>query len=158
MSSVRVHHASGDDIPRLLEIRHAAFSRHAPLAYSAQEVETLLGDVDVDELRRMIEDRQVFCARTADQVVGLAGWLGGNLRHVYVDPGQTRLGIASRLLVHVEADFRKRTGAAEIRAGVALHAECFYLAAGYEMVRRAKAWDGSEYLLMVKRFAAATAH
>jgi GNAT superfamily N-acetyltransferase len=94
-------------------------------------------------------------ARTADVtaarvIVGLAGWQDGKLRHVYVDPAYTRRGIATGLLSHVEADFRTRTGATRIEAGVALNAEPFYRARGYQLVRRAQDWDGSAYLEMIK--------
>ena len=146
-----IQHAAPADLPRLLEIRYAAFSAQAPLAYSAQEVENLLGDVDEDELREMIRNRQVFIVRTGGRVVGLAGWKGPYLRHVYVDPGHTRRGIGTMLLSRVEADFRDRTGAGEIRAGVGLQAEPFYLANGYELVERARAWDDSEFLWMAKQ-------
>ncbi len=33
-----------------------------------------------------------------------------------------------------------------------LYARPFYVANGYEVVSREKAWDGSEYFEMVKRF------
>ena len=151
MEPVTVEGARPDDVPRLLEIRHAAFARHAPAAYSPEEVATLLVDVSPDELQAMIARRQLFVARTAARtIVGLAGWQDGKLRHVYVDPACTRRGIATRLLGHVEADFRTRTGATRIEAGVALHAEPFYRARGYQLVRRAQAWDGSTYLEMIK--------
>jgi ribosomal protein S18 acetylase RimI-like enzyme len=151
VESVTVDDARPDDVPRLLEIRHAAFARHAPAAYSPAEVATLLADVSQDELQEMIASRQLFVARTdARVIVGLAGWKGTHLRHVYVDPAYTRRGIATRLLDHVEADFRTRTGATRIEAGVALHAEPFYQARGYQLVRRAQAWDGSAYLEMVR--------
>jgi GNAT superfamily N-acetyltransferase len=139
------------DIPRLLEIRHAAFSRHAPSAYSAEEVQTLLADVDELELREMISRHQLFVACCAGQVVGLAGWKGQRLRHVYVDPKQTRRGIATKLVGRAEADFREQTNAGQILAGVALHAELFYRRIGYDLVGRRRAWDGSEYLEMVKK-------
>jgi ribosomal protein S18 acetylase RimI-like enzyme len=151
MEPITVEDAQPDDVPRLLEIRHAAFARHAPAAYSPAEVATLLADVSQDELQEMIASRQLFVARTAARVlVGLAGWKGTQLRHVYVDPDYTRRGIATRLLGHVEADFRARTGATRIEAGVALHAEPFYRARGYQLVRRAQAWDGSAYLEMTR--------
>jgi ribosomal protein S18 acetylase RimI-like enzyme len=151
---VILDHAEHADLPRLLEIRHAAFSAHAPLAYSKQEVETLLSDVDVAELRGMISNRQLFVARRAGTIVGLAGWKGANLRHVYVDPAYTRRGIASALLRHTEEDFRERTGAYEIKANVVLYAVPFYRANGYEIVGRATAWDGSAYLEMTMRLVA----
>ena len=151
MEPITVEDARPDDVPRLLEIRHAAFARHAPAAYSPAEVATLLADVSQDELQEMVASRQLFVARTAARVtVGLAGWKGTQLRHVYVDPACTRRGIATRLLDRVEADFRTRTGATRIEAGVALHAEPFYRARGYQLVRRAQAWDGSAYLEMTK--------
>jgi len=139
-----------DDIPRLLEIRRAAFAAHAPSAYSPAEVETLLGDVDPAELAELIGAGRLFVTRRAGEIVGLAGWQGDNLRHVYVDPAHTRRGIASGLLAVVEADFHTRTGKGRIFAGVALHARAFYLANGYSVVERATAWDGSGYLRMVK--------
>jgi ribosomal protein S18 acetylase RimI-like enzyme len=148
---VIVEDAQPDDVPRLLEIRHAAFARHAPAAYSPEEVATLLADVSADELQAMIASRQLFVARTAARaIVGLAGWKDNRLRHVYVDPAYARRGIATRLLGHVEADFRTRTGATRIEVGVALNAEPFYRARGYQLVRRAQAWHGSAYLEMTK--------
>lgn len=142
--------AAAADVPRLLEIRHAAFSAQAPAGYSAEEVQTLLGDIDEGELRKMIAARQLFVARHDGRVVGLAGWKGTKLRHVYVDPAHTRRGIATALLAQVEADYLARSGRTEIRAGVALHAEPFYRANGYRLLRRATAWDGSTYLEMTR--------
>jgi putative acetyltransferase len=147
---VRIEPAAPADVPRLLAIRYAAFAAQAPAAYPPAEVETLLGDVDEGELREMIAARQLFVARAGDEVVGLAGWRGGRLRHVYVDPAHTRRGIAGALLARVEADYRSRTGRSQIEAGVALHAEPFYRARGYRLVRRATAWDGSAYLEMAR--------
>ncbi|MGH2779778.1 MAG: GNAT family N-acetyltransferase [Actinomycetota bacterium] len=152
MTSLEIKGATQADIPRLIEIRHAAFSKHAPTAYSAQEVEALLGDVDERELTEMIKNHRLFVARKENKVVGLAGWMGSRLRHVYVDPAQTRQGIATKLLDHVEKVFQERTHAKKIKAGVALHAESFYASNGYEVVSQEEAWDGSEYLEMVKRF------
>jgi GNAT superfamily N-acetyltransferase len=142
--------AADAEVPRLLQVRHAAFALHAPLRYSAEEVATLLNDIDETELVEMISKRQLFVARRAGQVVGLAGWKGERLRHVYVDPQHVRQGIASRLVSRVESDFRQRTGANVILAGVALHAEAFYRAIGYDVVGRLRAWDGSAYLEMAK--------
>lgn len=136
------------DLQRLLQIRHAAFARHAPSAYSPVEVATLLTDVDESELREMITRRQLFVAHDSLTIVGLAGWKDDRLRHVYVDPAHTRRGIAVMLVIRVEADFRRRTGAHRIRAGVALHAEPFYRAIGYQLIGSRRAWDGSAYLEM----------
>jgi ribosomal protein S18 acetylase RimI-like enzyme len=147
---VTIEAAQPADLPRLLEIRHAAFARHAPAVYSPEEVATLLADVSPDELGEMIAHRQLFVARTAGVLVGLAGWKDGRLRHVYVDPDYTRRGIATELVGQVEADFRARTGATRIEVGVALNAEPFYRARGYQLVRRAQAWDGSTYLEMTR--------
>jgi ribosomal protein S18 acetylase RimI-like enzyme len=85
-------------------------------------------------------------------ITGVAGWKDMNVRHVYVDPPQGRQGIGTKLVRHVERDFRERTRASEIRAGVAVHAKDFYASNGYEVVTRAKAWDCSDYLQMVERF------
>ncbi|GAA4606979.1 GNAT superfamily N-acetyltransferase [Actinoplanes octamycinicus] len=142
--------ATPADLPRILRIRHAAFTRHAPTAYPAEQVETLLRDVSPDELSAMISAGTLFVARAAGQVLGCAGWRDDRLRHVYVDPDATRRGIGTALLRHVETDFRARTGRSELAAGVALHAEAFYLANGYRLVDRARAWDGSTYLRMLK--------
>lgn len=55
-------------------------------------------------------------------------------------PAHTRRGIATALLARVEADYLARCGRTEIRADVALHAEPFYRANGYRLVRHAIAW------------------
>jgi hypothetical protein len=61
-----------------------------------------------------------------------------------------RQGIGRSLVRRAESDFLARTGLGVIKAGVALHAESFYRAAGYDLVRRAVAWDGSGYLEMTR--------
>ena len=148
---VEIARARDTDLERVLEIRYAAFSRHAPSAYSPTEVQTLLADVEETELQEMIARGQLFVARHSQRIVGVAGWKGADLRHVYVDPNCTREGIGSQLLCHVETDYLARTGAHEINAGVVLYAEPFYRANGYELIQRAIAWDGSAYLQMRKR-------
>jgi GNAT superfamily N-acetyltransferase len=145
---IRIEPAGSDDLARVLQLRHDGFSVHAPRSYTAAEVQTLLEDVDPAELATMIEDRQLFVAKQDGRVVGCAGWKGANLRHVYVDPDETRRGIGSALVRHVEIDFRERTGAARIRAGVGLQAEIFYRSIGYDVEGPAVASDGSRYLFM----------
>jgi len=104
---IQIRTAQHEDLGRLKEIRHAAYSVHAPSVYSPQEVENLLGDLDEDELVRMIDAEQLFVAVVEDgSVCGLAGWHESKVRHVYVDPAMTRRGTASRLLAHAEHDFR----------------------------------------------------
>jgi ribosomal protein S18 acetylase RimI-like enzyme len=142
--------AAPTDMPRLLEIRYAAFAGQAPSAYSPKQVTTLLADVDEAELRSMIEEEQLFVARLDQQIAGLAGWRDDRLRHVYVWPAYARRGLATALVRQAERDFRARTGRPVIEAGVALHAEPFYRAIGYTVVRRATAWDGSGYLEMTR--------
>ncbi|WP_433555624.1 hypothetical protein ACQPWY_24515 [Pseudonocardia xinjiangensis] len=41
MPELRVGRALPADVARLLEVRHAAFSRYAPSAYSPEQVRTL---------------------------------------------------------------------------------------------------------------------
>jgi GNAT superfamily N-acetyltransferase len=139
------------DLGRLREIRHAAFSAHAPGAYSPEEVENLLGDLDEAELADMINEHQLFVAVADGEIRGLAGWRGINLRHVYVTPGAERTGTGSQLVARAERDFKKRTGASEIRVGAVLYAKGFYEANGYEVLRKDIAWDGSEFFQMIKR-------
>jgi RimJ/RimL family protein N-acetyltransferase len=147
---LRIEPAAQSDVPRLLEIRHAAFAAQAPAVYSAEEVATLLADIDPDELRRMAEAGALWVARRPGRIVGVAGWQEDRLRHVYVDPEHARQGIATALVDRIEREVRERTGATRIQAGVALHAEGFYLARDYRLVRRGTAWDGSAYLEMQK--------
>jgi nucleoside-diphosphate-sugar epimerase/GNAT superfamily N-acetyltransferase len=143
--SMRIDLASPADVPRLLEIRTAAFADQAPAAYTPEQVRTLLDDVDPDELRAMIAAGQLYVAIVDGRIAGLAGWWQGQVRHVYVDPAYVRRGVGTRLLRRVEEHFH-----GTIPAGVSLHAEGFYAANGYRVVRRATAWDGSGYLEMAK--------
>ncbi len=147
----RIGPATAVDVPGVLRLRRAAFAAHAPAAYSPREVATLLDDVDPAELYALTAAGQLFVARAGGALVGVAGWQGDRVRHVYVDPARTRQGIATALLRRAETEFHARTGGSVIRAGVALHAEAFYRANGYELLRRATAWDGSAYLEMSRR-------
>ena len=151
VKTLEIEEARIADIPRLLEIRHTAFAKHAPIAYSDEEVKTLLADIDEAELEEMIRARQLFVACKENTIIGLAGWKGSNLRHVYVDPDETRRGVGTALVRHVELDFKARTGSNEIKAGVGLQAVAFYESNGYQLLSREKAWDGSDYLLMGKK-------
>jgi GNAT superfamily N-acetyltransferase len=138
------------DVERVKEIRHRAYSAHAPAAYSAQEVENLLGDLDEEELVAMIADRQLFVAVVDGEVQGVAGWMLTNVRHVYVAPGRERTGIGSHLLARVEQDFHRRTEAPEVRVGAVVYARAFYEANGYTVLREEAAWDGSRFFRMTK--------
>ena len=140
------------DMASIAEIRRKAFARFAPLSYSAQEVETLLADLDEGQLRHMIEDKKMFVA-CEDSIVGSAGWNDDFIRHVYVDPAHTRQGIGSHLLSHAEQNYRRRTNRNEIQAGVALYAREFYEANGYAFLSEETDWDGSKYCKMRKSFA-----
>lgn len=145
---LQIEDAEPGDLARVLQLRHDGFSAHAPRRYTAEEVQTLLNDVDPVELELMIEHRQLFVTTENDRIVGCAGWKDANLRHVYVDPAETRRGIGTMLVRHVENDFHLRTGLPRIRAGVGLQAENFYRSIGYELDQHATAADGSSYLFM----------
>ena len=138
------------DVERVKEIRHAAFSEHAPSAYSPQQVENILDGLDEPELVDMVERGLLFVAVIDSEICGTAGWLDGNVRHVYVAPELTRTGIGSALLAHVEQDFVDRNGAREVRLGAVAYARGFYEANGYQ-VRRVETYsDGGTSFLMSK--------
>jgi ribosomal protein S18 acetylase RimI-like enzyme len=147
---VRLRLATNADVERVKEIRHRAYSAHAPVAYSAREVENLLGDLDEDELVAMIAERQLFVAVVDGEVQGVAGWMLTYVRHVYVAPGRERTGIGSQLLARVEHDFRGRTEAREVQVGAVVYARAFYEANGYTVLRQEAAWDGSSFFRMTK--------
>ena len=109
--------AEAGDIEVVEALRYAALSARAPSVYSPREVLELLDDLDVDELRAMVEDRQLFVAETDGLIVGCAGWRGRQLRHVYVAPDSERGGLGTRLVTRAEFDFRDRTSATEIHVG-----------------------------------------
>src|SRR5205807_10216735 len=104
--------AESGDTEVVVALRDAALSASAPSVYSAREVVELLDGLDVDELRAMIEDRQLFVAETDGLIVGCAGWRGTYLRHVYIAPDLQREGVGTRLVARAESDFRDRTSSA----------------------------------------------
>ena len=129
---------------------YAALSTSAPSVYSPRAVIELLDGLDVDELRAMITDRQLFVAETDGLIVGCAGWRGKHLRHVYVAPDSERGGLGTRLVGRAESDFRDRTSAPELHVGSVLYARGFYEKLGYELVTKER--SGSEPFHMKKSF------
>jgi GNAT superfamily N-acetyltransferase len=150
---MRLRPATLGDIPAILAVRHQAFASQAPQSYTAEEVATLLADVDEQELVVMVERRQLFVADDDGEVTGCAGWLDRNLRHVYVAPPAMGRGIGRDLVRHVEAQCAA-AGECELTAGVVLYARSFYEGLGYETLSRELAWDGSAYFSMRKRITA----
>ena len=142
--------AEAGDISVVEALRYAALSASAPSVYSPREVVELLDSLDVDELRTMVKDRQLFVAETDGLIVGCAGWRGKHLRHVYVAPDSERGGLGTRLVTRAESDFRDRTSAAEIHVGSVLYARGFYEKLGYELVTDER--SGSEPFHMKKSF------
>ncbi len=138
------------DISIVEALRHAALSASAPSVYSPREVVELLDSLDVDELRAMVTDRQLFVAETDGRIVGCAGWRGRHLRHVYVAPDSERAGLGTRLVTRAESDFRERTSGAEIHVGSVLYARGFYEKLGYELATRER--SGSAPFHMKKSF------
>jgi N-acetylglutamate synthase-like GNAT family acetyltransferase len=142
--------AEAGDIDAVDAIRHAALSASAPSAYSPGEVAKLLDDLDVDELRSMVKDRQLFVADSEGLIVGCAGWRGETLRHVYVAPESERGGLGTRLVTRAESDFWDRTSAAEIYVASVIYARRFYQKLGYELATKDRA--GSQPFQMKKGF------
>jgi len=134
--------AEAGDINVVVALRLVALSASAPSVYSPREVLELLDDLDVDELRAMVEDRQLFVAETDGLIVGCAGWRGENLRHVYIAPDSERGGLGTRLVTRAESDFWDRTSATEIHVGSVLYARRFYEKLGYELVGKDRAGSG----------------
>ena len=134
--------AEGGDAEALMALRHGALSASAPSVYSEQEVAELLDGIDVDELRDMIEDQQLFVAETDGLIVGCAGWRGTYLRHVYIAPDLQRQGTGARLVARAESDFRARTSEAVIRVASVIYARGFYEKLGYELATKER--SGSE--------------
>ena len=62
--------AESGDAEVVVALRYAALSASAPSVYSAREVVELLDGLDVDELRAMIDDRQLFVAEADGLIVG----------------------------------------------------------------------------------------
>jgi len=142
--------AEAGDIEVVEALRYAALSTSAPSVYSPREVVELLDSLDVDELRAMVKDRQLFVAETGGLIVGCAGWRGKLLRHVYVAPDSERGGLGTRLVRRAESDFRDRTSAAELHVLSVLYARGFYEKLGYELVTKER--SGSEPFHMKKSF------
>jgi len=142
--------AEAGDIEVVTALRYAALSTSAPSVYSPREVVELLDSLDVDELRAMVKDRQLFVAETDGLIFGCAGWRGKHLRHVYVAPDSERGGLGTRLVRRAESDFRDRTSAPELHVGSVLYARGFYEKLGYELVTKER--SGSEPFHMKKIF------
>jgi ribosomal protein S18 acetylase RimI-like enzyme len=145
--------AEAGDLEVVEALRYVALSSSAPSAYSPQEVAELLDSLDVDELRAMVKDRQLFVAEADGRILGCAGWRGKQLRHVYVAPDSEREGLGTRLVRRAESDFQDRTSAAELHVGSVLYARGFYEKLGYELVTKER--SGSEPFHLKKRFGVA---
>src|SRR4029077_3254082 len=128
--------AEAGDIEVVEALRSAALSTSAPSVSSPREVVELLDSLDVEELRAMVKDRQLFVAETDGLIVGCAGWRGKHLRHVYVAPDWEREGLGTRLVRRLESDFQDRTSAAELHVGSVLYARGFYEKLRYELVTK----------------------
>ena len=145
--------AEAADISVVEALRYAALSASAPSVYSPREVVELLDSLDVDELRTMVKDRQLFVAETDGLIVGCAGWRGKYLRHVYVAPDSQREGVGTRLVARAESDFRDRASAAVIHVASVIYARRFYEKLGYELATKER--SGSEPFWMRKTFVVA---
>ena len=142
--------AEAGDVDVVEALRYAALSASAPSVYSPREVVELLDDLDVNELRAMVKNRQLFVAENDGLIVGCAGWRGEQLRHVYVAPDSERGGLGTCLVTRAESDFLERTSATEIHVASVHYARRFYERLGYELVTEDR--SGSEPFQMKKSF------
>ena len=122
---MQIRVAEAGDIEVVEALRYAALSTSAPSAYSPREVVELLDSLDVDELRAMVEDRQLFVAETDGRVVGQLGitlewsdWRNGNfwwIQSVYVAPEARCHGVFRKLYEHVLAAARNEPNVIGVR-------------------------------------------
>jgi len=151
MNTLSIRPCQLNDISPILAIRKRTFSHFAPSAYSPQEVQTFLEDINVSELEEMIENKSLFVAEENHTIVGCGGWLGESVRHMYVSPAETKKGIGSALLRALEEDYKNRTRNSIMKAGVILYARPFYEKNGYEFLQIDTDWDGSKFNRMQKK-------
>jgi predicted N-acetyltransferase YhbS len=150
MITLKIRLCQVNDIPQILEIREKTFLHFAPSAYSPKEVDTLIKDIQTSELEEMIANKSLFVAEENHLIVGCGGWLGESVRHMYVSPEKTKMGIGSSLLQALEKDYRNRTNNSVIKAGVILYARPFYEKNGYDFLKIDTDWDGSKFNRMQK--------
>ncbi len=127
-------------------------SASAPSVYSPREVIELLDSIEVDELRAMVTDRQLFVVAETDRlIVGSAGSARQTASTRLHAPDSQRAGLGTRLVACAESDFRNRTSAAEIHVASVIYARGFYEKLGYELATTRER-TGSEPFWMKKRF------
>ncbi len=152
IGSLSIRLAEKSQVARIVEIRNRGFLRLAPSAYSKTEVETLLSDYTEEEFLRIISNKSLFVAVVDGTIRGSAGWAEERIRHVYVDPNFFGLGVGRTVITRAETDYQERTQYRRIDADVILYARGFYEKCGYQVIEKMKAWDGSSYYHMRKRF------
>lgn len=130
--------------------------KNATLKYNNDDEETkraLRGQNTPEAIIEKSKERTFYVAETKGTIVGIAGYLGNEVKTVFVHPTHHKRGIGKALVQHVLQEI-KRQGYAEAFVKSSTYAEPFYAKLGFEKIKRERVeYHGSQLTLtrMVKR-------
>lgn len=127
--------AALDDAPAIRRAHEGSIRGLGPLAYAPDEVESWVGVLSDDKYRAAMLTGERFnvADAMADGVIAFCGWIGDEVKGLYVVPSWARRGVGSALLRAAEADITA-AGHRLISIGATLVGRPFYQAHGYEVV------------------------
>jgi putative acetyltransferase len=138
MNDLRLRLAAASDAEALSALQRNSMSRIASSYYSPRQLAAFFADPGFS-IARVLESAELWLLESGEGPVACAGWRptedgAAEIRSVFVHAGWTRMGLASRLLDHVEARAAGQ-GAHEARLVATLSGERFYDARGYATLR-----------------------
>jgi GNAT superfamily N-acetyltransferase len=126
---------TSDDGAAILRVHRRAILLEGVRAYSPAMVRSWADGMDDDYAGRADRSGETMeAAQLHGAIVGFCGWLQGEIRGVFVDPGFARQGIGRGLTLRALGRMRS-AGHDQVKVVAALSAVGFYEALGFRPVR-----------------------
>jgi N-acetylglutamate synthase-like GNAT family acetyltransferase len=147
MFAISIHPATKADASTIAALIQRTVRISNAADYDAVTIAAICNNFTPALVSEKMRTRDVFIARSGNNICGTISLGNGKLHSLFVDPDHQRSGIGRDLALYLEGHARN-TGLTELHLSSSLTARSFYARLGYRDIRFEPRPDGSTWLMV----------
>lgn len=147
MLAISIHPATAADASTIAALIQRTVRISNAADYDAATIDAICNNFTPALVSEKMKTRDVFIARSGNNICGTISLGNGKLHSLFVDPDHQRRGIGRDLALYLEGH-ASNTGLTELHLSSSLTARPFYARLGYRDIRFEPRPDGSTWLMV----------